>query len=901
MFSSTIISGVPCFHWEPDGGQEAGSSRTNFGDGIGPLLVEAFLRRTDIRVDREIRRDRRLLSVGSVLHLAEHGDVVWGSGVNGKIADLDLPAALDVRAVRGPLTRAALLSRGIAVPAVFGDPALLLPRLLPDIRRTDGTETVVIPNLNDVASFSRDEVDSPLGDPIDIIERIASARFVVASSLHALIVADAYGVPSRPLISATESPFKYVDYYAGTGRPNVSFATSVEEALALGPVGDPDVDLDALERAFPWDLWGRPAIRPAVELPLSYAGLRAAANSQRDSFVRAMGAEPARETVRAAVELDRFMAVPPPTSGITREEADALGVTLPHRAGREPDAAPVLSVVMPTHNVAPWVRETLESVLAQGVDRMEVIVVDDHSTDGTREIVHRYATADTRVTLVDAISRGGGTARNLGLDHASGRYVVFCDGDDIVPDGAYAALVASLQESGSDIAFGDYLKFRPMDTWRPTDSMPAFGHHRSAATLSEEPTLMYSRPCWNKAFDRDWWESRHIRFPDVPRSNDIVPMMRAYLLARKVDIVPDVVYLYRERPGGTSMTAKADSATSVLSYLAQEHECAKLVVSAHSRPIDKVYASLVYDRDGYIHIAKYVATWDGPRADDAAVSAAVAGLLDATPRPPKHISPLKRLVVELVARGEMAAARTMSEAIDHVAEVDADRALEGWAHALERIRAHELLRPGTELAFLAPLTTVLTARANPSSARHWRALVETVREVFGERFLMLVPEARLEGVRDDQILATRAELGGMVTEVTGGDRELVLVGRSDAGADAVAPVLHDGEFAGLAPVRPASIRWSRDADGSWRWRATFPVTSLPLHRPLTPALLVHATGSASAIRGEGELPAYGARDSFLYDRVDGVTVIRRRRHWAPRAARRGIILARDRVRSLKRR
>ncbi|MDN3309943.1 glycosyltransferase family 2 protein [Microbacterium oryzae] len=551
---------------------------------------------------------------------------------------------------------------------------------------------------------------------------------------------------------------------------------------------------------------------------------------------------------------------------------------------------PVLSVVIPVHDVAPWIGETLETVLAQDVDAMEVLVVDDDSRDATPEIVADVAARDPRVRLVSAAGRGGGTARNTGIDAARGRYLVFCDGDDLVPDGAYAALVASLERSGSDIAFGDYLKFRPADTWRPTDAMPAFDHPASGIALRDEPTLLFSRPCWNKAFALDWLRAAGTRFPDVPRSNDIVPMVRAYLLARRVDIIPDVVYLYRERPGATSMSARADAAPSLLSYLGQELACARLVADAGDAGLSAVYAELVRERDGFIHIARWAARAD---ADDAAaVREAVRALLDATP-PVSDGDPLRALVLRLVVAGEHAAARPLARwllALPAEDDVAAD-----WTAALERLGEVAALTPAEVEALITPLTTAL--RVQPAALADWLRLERTVRRVLGERAVMLVPEARLSDADAERALAARERMAGRVTRVGRLRHGALLVeGKSAEGARAALPVLHDGEFAGAPVIEPSDVRWRADDAGGWRWQAVFAVRALPMHRPLTPALRDAVARCAVAVPGEGELPAYAPRDPLLYARVDGVTVVRRRRHWAPRAMRRAVIIARARLR-----
>ncbi|WP_261166035.1 glycosyltransferase family 2 protein [Microbacterium sp. Marseille-Q6965] len=560
-----------------------------------------------------------------------------------------------------------------------------------------------------------------------------------------------------------------------------------------------------------------------------------------------------------------------------------------------PVRAPLLSVVMPTHNVGPWVRETLRSILAQDLTDLEVLVVDDHSTDATRDVVRAVVAEDARVRLIEANRRGGGSARNEGVAVARGEFLVFSDGDDIVPDGAYSALVDSLRESGSDIAFGDYLKFRPVDTWRPTDSMAAFSRPSRGITLADEPTLLYSRPCWNKAFRRDWWLRNGLSFPDVPRSNDIVPMVRAYLAARRVDIVSAVVYLYRERPGVSSMTARADSSRSILSYLEQERICAELVSETQDEGLMRVYAGLVYDRDGFVHIAKYLSRWEAPSPQDADVAAALQRLLAVSPRPPRHVHSFKRLALQLAANGEFEAARVLA-APDAIEGQHPRVRLRAWATALQRISAHDLWRAGDHAALTLPLASALTAPQAATAAHEWKSLVAAVRSLFGDRELMLVPEASAHAEEIERALAMRDQAAATVGEILGGRGGLTLTGSSELGGGTVRPVLYDGEFAGNPPVEPSTVAWRRSPEGGWDWTASFRVGSLPLHRPLTPAL--RAGDVVVSVRSEATVPEYDRIDPFLYDPFGPVVMIRRRRHWVPRAARRVLLTAAGRIRSL---
>jgi pyruvyltransferase len=239
-----------------------GSRINNFGDLLGPLVVGRILAQHGIDPNAA-RRNCTLFSVGSVLHFAQDDDVIWGTGANGKMpVDMYAFRSLDVRAVRGPLTRDFLRGRGIECPSTFGDPALLLARLAPELFGAvarDQHRITVVPNFNDFAAFAAFAAGPDVLDPrapLDsCLRRIAGSRFVVGSSLHGIVIAESLGIPARVISSGAEHPFKYEDYYLGTGRIGVEAAGSVEEAIAMGGRNLPEFDADRLLAAFPVDLW----------------------------------------------------------------------------------------------------------------------------------------------------------------------------------------------------------------------------------------------------------------------------------------------------------------------------------------------------------------------------------------------------------------------------------------------------------------------------------------------------------------------------------------------------------------------------------------------------------------------------------------------------------------------
>ncbi|MEJ7795018.1 MAG: glycosyltransferase family 2 protein, partial [Nocardioides sp.] len=130
-----------------------------------------------------------------------------------------------------------------------------------------------------------------------------------------------------------------------------------------------------------------------------------------------------------------------------------------------PRPSPRLSVVVPAYQVADWLADSLASVIDQSFRDLEVVVVDDGSTDGTGELADRLAASEPRVRVVHQPNAGLGAARNVGVGHATGELLAFADSDDVVSPGAYERLVGSLDASGSDLAIGAVQRVRGTETF----------------------------------------------------------------------------------------------------------------------------------------------------------------------------------------------------------------------------------------------------------------------------------------------------------------------------------------------------------------------------------------------------------------------------------------------------
>ena len=112
----------------------------------------------------------------------------------------------------------------------------------------------------------------------------------------------------------------------------------------------------------------------------------------------------------------------------------------------------LVSIIVPVYNVAPYLREALDSIVNQTYKDLEILIIDDGSTDGSSAICEEYASKDPRIRLIHQSNKGLSGARNTGLEHATGDYVAFIDSDDSVSPVFIESLVNAMTSSSASIA-----------------------------------------------------------------------------------------------------------------------------------------------------------------------------------------------------------------------------------------------------------------------------------------------------------------------------------------------------------------------------------------------------------------------------------------------------------------
>ena len=218
---------------------------------------------------------------------------------------------------------------------------------------------------------------------------------------------------------------------------------------------------------------------------------------------------------------------------------------------------PLISVVVPIYNVERYLTDCLESLAQQTHADLEVVMVDDGSTDTSPTIARSFADRDPRFRLVQQPNGGLGAARNTGADHATGDYIAFVDSDDVVVRNAYEQMVTSLEETGSDFATGNYHRLTVTGTWQAAMVATVFRANRARTHVSKHPALLNDRTAWNKLFRRSFWTEHGFRWPEGVLYEDIPVTLPAHVLATSVDVLRQPIYLWRARVGdSTSITQR---------------------------------------------------------------------------------------------------------------------------------------------------------------------------------------------------------------------------------------------------------------------------------------------------------------------------------------------------------
>jgi len=209
-----------------------------------------------------------------------------------------------------------------------------------------------------------------------------------------------------------------------------------------------------------------------------------------------------------------------------------------------PGQAPAISVIVPARDVAEYIGDSLRSLSMQTFVDFEALIIDDGSTDGTREIIETFCADDARFTAIFNDGQGVGAARNAGLDSARGEYIAFLDGDDLYFPNTLALLHARATTTAADLVIGDYEIFDDVHSWHVPEMQALLEQPRYGPL---DPALLSCYVIWNKLYRRSLIEQADLRFPRYVYAQDSVFAMRYTYLCDSIATLRDDVCRYRRR------------------------------------------------------------------------------------------------------------------------------------------------------------------------------------------------------------------------------------------------------------------------------------------------------------------------------------------------------------------
>lgn len=207
----------------------------------------------------------------------------------------------------------------------------------------------------------------------------------------------------------------------------------------------------------------------------------------------------------------------------------------------------LVSIVIPVYNTEKYIRQCLNSIINQTYENLEIIIVDDGSTDKSGKLCDEYATYDSRITVFHTENHGLSAARNFALDRMSGEYVAFIDSDDWIEKNTISRLMsfASIHR-GEIIACQCTIEWKEKSIQPNTDNIiKAFEREDILNDYIINGTM--GTTIWNKLYSVDFFSS--IRFPEGHNYEDEFTTYLFAEMALKVVCIPDKLYHYRQRQG----------------------------------------------------------------------------------------------------------------------------------------------------------------------------------------------------------------------------------------------------------------------------------------------------------------------------------------------------------------
>lgn len=261
---------------------------------------------------------------------------------------------------------------------------------------------------------------------------------------------------------------------------------------------------------------------------------------------------------------------------------------------------PMLSIVMPVYNVAPFLDACLISVRYQTFSNFELIIVNDCSTDNGRKIIEMHMSLDSRIRLINLEHNtlgGAGIPSNIGIDEAIGKYITFVDSDDWVTIDAFENMIKAAEKYDSDLVIGGFRNFSEINrNYTEAYDLKDFNEIPSNTlfTARKYPHIFHISPVpWRKLYRRDVIQKNHIRYPEGDYFYEDNPLHWFTLLSySRIIKINNIISYHRMNREGQTMEATGYKFAAVCCHL---NSIGRFLYEKLTLPDDQVILDTFYE------------------------------------------------------------------------------------------------------------------------------------------------------------------------------------------------------------------------------------------------------------------------------------------------------------------
>ena len=228
-----------------------------------------------------------------------------------------------------------------------------------------------------------------------------------------------------------------------------------------------------------------------------------------------------------------------------------------------------ISVLVPIYNVEKYLPECLDSLIAQTLKDIEIICINDGSTDSSPQIIKRYAKKDSRIIVINKKNSGYGDSMNQGLAKATGEYIAIVESDDYIDEDACENLYRLAKKHNADIVRANY--YHHTDASDEIHYSIQKQHLDQPMNIDEDPSILYEAPAiWSAIYRRSFLKKNHVEFLPTPGASyqDTGFNMKALCSAERI-VYTDKAYLHYRTDNSNSSVKSRDKMDYVLKEYAE--------------------------------------------------------------------------------------------------------------------------------------------------------------------------------------------------------------------------------------------------------------------------------------------------------------------------------------------